>query len=128
MRALVELALAVSEEENVSSDVSELVKSALEEHRKNQADVAKNDIVELLRKMESFKGEKRHSIRNLKAQLKEVVNTLNALDRAWEFAQSTNNFLPVLRVFDQVHPHDLANPADFEVLTTVPKEFESPAK
>jgi len=125
MRALVELALAISEKEKAAGDVSPMVQKALEKHRQEREEAASNDIVTLLRDIESHKLAKRQEIRRLKAELKRTVSSLDDLDRRWAFAQSSNNFLPVLAFFNRVAPRDLANPEDFETLTKVPADFST---
>lgn len=124
MRALVELALAVAEKERSGGDVSPMVQKALEKHRKEREEAASDEIVELLRTIERHKLGERQTVRRLKAQLKQVVNALDDLDRRWAFAQATNNFLPVLAFFGRVNRHDLANPDEWDVLTTVPSDFK----
>lgn len=125
MNALVELALAISEKERASDDVSPMVKKALEKHRVEREEAASNDIVDLLRIIESHKLEKRQAIRKLKSQLKQEIAALGDLDRRWAYAQSSNNFLPVLGFFDRVTRNDLINPDDFDELTSVPKDFKT---
>lgn len=126
MRALVELALAVSEKERASSEVSPMVQKALEKHRAEREEAASNDIVSLLRTIESHKQLKRQTIRQLKHQLRAEVAALDDLDRRWAFAQSSNNFLPVLQFFKLVMPQDLASPDEFAGLTKVPEDFNPP--
>lgn len=126
MQALVELALAATEEERTTG-VSELVRKALTQHREEQQEAASNEIVSLLRRIEKDKQTQRREIRRLKAQLKRTKGNLDDLDRRWAYAQKTNNFLPVLRYFDMVRSYDLANPEDFDSLTSVPSDFEPDA-
>jgi len=123
MNALVELALAISEDNKTPDTASELVKAALAKHRIEKTEAASNDIVDLLRTMESHKVKVRSDIRKAKAALKKLVAGLNDLDRRWEYAQSTNNFLPVLAFFGKVQAHELADPSDFDRLTAVPEDF-----
>jgi len=123
MRSLVELALAINEKERVPESANPVVKKALEKHRAEREEAASNDIVSLLRKIEEHKLVNRRSIRQLKARLKEAKAALDDLDRRWEYAQQTSNFLPVLKFFNAVVPHDLANPADFDGLTSVPADW-----
>jgi hypothetical protein len=124
MNALVELALAISEKEKVSEDVSDVVKTALEKHRQEREEAASNDIVALLRQIETHKLEQRRNIRKLKSELNCTVKALDDLDRRWAYAQATNNFLPVLAFFHSVSPNDLVNSEDFDLLTTVPADFK----
>lgn len=123
MNALVELALAVTEE-NETTGVSDMVKKALEKHRSEREEAAANDIVALLRTIEQHKQQQRATIRRLKGELSRAKAGLDDLDRRWAFAQKTNNFLPVLAFFNRVQRHQLANPDDFDTLTSVPKDFE----
>lgn len=123
MRALIDLALAITEKERNASEVSPMVQKALEKHREEREEAASNDIVSLLREIESHKLNERQQIRILKNQLKKVTAGLNDLDRRWAYAQKSNNFLPVLKFFGRVTAHDIANPADFEELTSVPSDF-----
>jgi len=123
MKALIELATSVLEGEK-AQDVSDLVKSALEQiQAENQAKAA-SDIVDLVRKIETHKVEQRTEIRKLKAQLNKVVAGLDDLDRRWAYAQKTNNFLPVLRVFGLVQPHDLLDHSTYDAVTNVPDSFK----
>jgi len=125
MKSLVELALAVTENEKQRENVSPVVKKALAKHREEQEEAASNDIVALLRRIETHKLEVRGDIRRIKAQLKSSVAGLGDLDRRWAYAESTANFLPVLAFFNLVSASDLANPADFQTMTTVPADFEA---
>lgn len=123
MQALVELALAVHESERESESVSPIVKAALKKHREEQQEAASNDIVGLLRKMESQKLQTRKSIRRLKAELKTEKAKLDDLDRRWAYAQQTANFLPVLAFFGMIHKHDVSSPEDFDTLIRVPSDW-----
>jgi len=123
MRALIDLALAVEEGEKVREGVSETVKKALEKHRMEREEAASNDIVALLRRIEAHKLGSRAQIRRLKAELKKITSGLNDLDRCWEYAQSTNNFIPVLAFFGEVSASDLADPSSFESLSAVPADW-----
>ena len=125
MRALVELALAINEEERQSDEASSMVQKALEKHRAEREEAASNDIVELLRMIDSHKTEKRQSIRQLKATLKKTIANLGDLDRRWAYAQKTNNFIPVLEFFNKVEAGDLSNPSDFAALSVVPGDFKA---
>jgi len=127
MQALVELALAINEKEENTDKVSDLVADALEKHRKERQEAASNDIVALLRRIDSHKREERRVIRELKSKLNTTVEGLKVLDRQWDYAQETNNFMPVLKFFGEVRPSDLENSSEFEKLTTVPDDWE-PAK
>lgn len=118
------LDLALSAEEDGRAVKSEVVRAALEQHRKEQAEKASSDIVALLKDMDKHKLESRAKIRKLKANLATVVNSLKVMDRAWAYAEETSNFLPVLACFGRVAPHDLPNPDDFQRLTTVPADWQ----
>lgn len=124
MKALIELALAVSEGEQ-TQDVSPLVKQALEQCKAESEAAAATDIVALVRKIEAHKLDERKKIRHAKAQLKRMVAALEDLDRRWAFAQGSNNFLPVLAFFGEVSPNDLLNPDDFDKLTNVPADWKA---
>lgn len=125
MNALVDLALAISEKEKTPETASALVKSALEQHRVEKEAAASQDIVALLRQIEQHKLKARGDIRKAKVALKKLVAGLDDLDRRWEYAQATNNFLPVLAYFGKVTTHDLADPSDFERLTNVPGDWKA---
>lgn len=123
MKALIELATSVLEGEK-AQDVSDLVKSALEQiQAENQAKAA-SDIVALVRRIEAHKLEQRTEIRRLKAQLNKIVAGLDDLDRCWAYAQKTNNFLPVLKLFGLVQPRDLLDASTFDAVTSVPDSFK----
>lgn len=121
--ALVDLALAVSEQERSIEDVSPVVKKALEKHKAEQEEAASNSIVELLRTIENYKVTTRRDIRRLKSQLKKMTSCLNQLDHCWDYAQKTSNFLPVLAFLGKLNKHDLPNPEDYDKLTQVPENF-----
>lgn len=128
MKALVELAQAVAEGEK-SQDVSELVQSAMDQYREETKSAASADIVALVRKIETHRQEQRLEIRRAKAKLKQIIAGLEDMDRRWAYAQSTNNFMPVLELFSLVNRDDLVNPADFDTLARVPADWkESPTK
>ena len=127
MRALIDLATSVLEGEK-AQDVSDLVKSAMRQIRAENEAKAASDIVSLVRKIEEHKVTKRTEIRQLKAKLNQIVAALNDLDRRWEYAQGSNNFLPVLRFFDMVVPSDLVDPSSFDDVTTVPTSFKAKKK
>lgn len=124
MKALVALALAVQEGERSSNTVSPTTKKALEKYRLESEEAASNDIVELMRRIEDTKLATRATIRKLKAQTNAAVKGLNDLDRRWDYAQETDNFLPVLAYFGSIGPSDLSNPEDFAKLTTVPDDWK----
>ncbi|MHA2279972.1 MAG: hypothetical protein ACXAC5_03725 [Promethearchaeota archaeon] len=124
MKALIELAMAVSEGEQ-ARDVSDLVKQAMEQFRAESEAAASTDIVELVRTIEAHKVAERKSIKKLKVDLKRMVAKLEDLDRRWAYAQSTNNFLPVLVFFGKAHASDLINPDDFDKLSTVPADWKA---
>lgn len=125
MQALIELAMAINEKERASEDVSPMVAKALEKHRVEREEAASNDIVALLRRIESHKLEKVREIRRKKVELKKTVAGLDDLDRRWAYAQSTNNFLPVLAFFGEVDRNDMVSPEDFDALTRVPSDFKA---
>jgi hypothetical protein len=119
---LVELALtSVETSDSISSD---LVKEALEEYQKEQKAASGKEIIALLKSIDSFKLKTRAELRKVRATEKKLKASLDAVDRAWKYAEQTNNFLPVLALFNQVHAHDMPNPDDFEKLTTVPADWE----
>lgn len=122
MKALVDLAVAVEERETTTG-VSEMVQRALEAHKATRQEAAFQDIAELVEKIETHKLTQRAEIRRLKAGLKKITNGLDTLDRCWAFAQKSNNFMPVLAFFNLVSPDDLANPEDFNKMTSVPPDF-----
>jgi len=119
---LVELALA-SVETNGSVS-SELVQEALEEYRKEQKAASGKEIIALLKEMDTFKLRTRGELRKVRAQEHKLKASLDAVDRAWAYAEETNNFLPVLALFGKVQRHDMPNPDDFDKLTTVPAEWK----
>lgn len=123
MKALVELAQAISEGSEQIQDVSELVQAAMEQCKEEALDAAKSDIVTLVRKISAHKVTAVAEIRKLKVAMKKLTSALDDLDRRWAYSQATNNFLPVLAFFNEVNPSDLANPDDFNKLTSVPSDF-----
>jgi len=119
---LVELALAsVETNGSVSSD---LVQSALEEYRKEQKQASGKEIIGLLKSIDEFKLKTRAELRKVRATENKLKSALDTMDRAWAYAEVTNNFLPVLALFGQVAKHDVPNPDDFEKLTSVPAEWK----
>jgi len=123
MKALVELALAINEEERSSEGVSEVVAKALKKHKEASEEAATTDIVDLLRKIEEHKQTRRIEIRAAKAKLKTLTSELKDLDRRWAFAQKKNNFLPVLKFFNLLTP-GVIPVGEVEALTTVPSDFK----
>jgi hypothetical protein len=127
MRTLVDLAIAVSEGEK-AENVSPLVKSAMEQYRAEREAQAATEIVELVRTIEGRKVETRKEIRQLKEKMRKLTSALDDLDRRWEFAQATNNFIPVLAFFQMASAHDLPNPDDFARLSMVPDGWKKGKK
>ncbi len=123
---LVELALASIETgESVTSD---LVRSALKQHREEQQLASGKEIIELLKEIDTFKRSTVGELRKVRAQETTLKKSLNAVDLAWAYAEETNNFLPVLALFNKILSCDVPNPEDFEKLTTVPADWSAPAK
>ena len=123
MRALVELALAISDKEKTSESASPVVQKAMEKHRAEREESASDDIVQLLREIEETKIRKRAEIRLLKAKVSKAVSGLKDLDRRWAYAEETSNFLPVLAYFDRANSNDLSNPDEWDKLSQVPADF-----
>lgn len=124
MQALIDLSLSANDEQKQDSNVSEVVRRALTKHREEQAEAASTEIVALLRRMEAHKVTARKEIRQLRNRAKHEVARLAELDRAWAYAEQTNNFLPVLVYFGiPVSRHDFSDPAEYERMTQVPEDF-----
>lgn len=128
MKALVELAMAISDKEKTSDSVSPMVKKALEKHREEREEAASNDIVSLLRDIEQHKNHSRAQIKRLKAQVSGEVKKLNDLDRRWAYAEETSNFIPALAFFNLVNEADLTVPEDWDKLSQVPADWKPAAK
>ena len=123
MKSLVELAFAVQEKGVSAGDVSELVAKSMKQHQAKKEEEACDDIVALLSKIDRRKLNDRTEVRRLRAQANSIVKRMGELDRAWAYAQSSNNFLPVLALFGEVTSHDMPDPQQFSEMTTVPADF-----
>ena len=127
MKSLVELAFAVQENETGTGNVSDLVAASLKKYQVKKEEEASDDIVALLRQIDQRKLSDRAEVRRLRAQATAIVRKMDDLDRAWSYAQETNNFLPVLALFDMVSAYDMPDPQQYAEMTAVPADFD-PAK
>lgn len=127
MRALIDLALAVSDGEKVANNVSDVVRQALEQMKVERESAAAQDIVSVLKTMEVERTKSRKEIRRLKMEAKRLVDRLNQMDRAWAFAQETNNFVPVLRHLGLAQESDF-EPEDFAKLSEIPADWTPEVK
>ena len=127
MNSLVSLA-QTSLDKVEEEGTSDLVKQAIRAHQQNQEAAACEEIIKILRVFEEKKTflkksirEDKRSIQDIKASIKNKVERLNEVDRAWAWAQKSNNFIPLMLCLG----HQVKIPSeDLEKLREIPADFE----
>ena len=106
--------------DNLGGNFSDALKQAMAKRNAERAEEASGQILQIMRRIETTKNASRIRLHELRAQEKVEKKKLDDVDRAWAFAQHTQDFGPILCCLNLVG----AYPA--EVTREVPSNWNPP--